>query len=124
MADFTDQLLREYPTFSVVHVIEENAGVPTRAGRDGLVSTARAHQGQLVCVGALLPQAALLATLMRAFVRAVRTLLRGNLHIIIEQDLAELITQMVPLHVQGTGVRITGSELANAIGEARRLAAM
>jgi hypothetical protein len=123
MARFTDRIAQEWNAFSIVHVVEASAGLPTREGRDGLVATARSHQAHLASVGALLLQSSMLATLMRAFVRGIRTLVRGGIDIQIEQHAASLAGWMAPRHSERTGVRITVSELGGLIAVARDLAA-
>jgi hypothetical protein len=60
---------------------------------------------------------------MRAFVRGVRTVLRGRLKTVLEQDVAALVRNLALVHERETGVRLNSSELTAAIAETRRLAA-
>ena len=88
--EFAGELSREYPQFSVLHVVEESAGLPTPEGREELVAVARRTKQAVACFGLLLPKSGVLATLLRAFVRGVRTVLRVPLEVMIDDDLAEL----------------------------------
>lgn len=117
-----EQLKKTHPKFSVVHVFENGVGLPTSEGRDELVVGSRNNSDTLVCAGVLLLEGGVFATMMRAFVRGIRTLLRGDLNIVVEQDVDLLSRQLVDLHLRGCGVRISPSDLAAAIGTARRLA--
>jgi hypothetical protein len=119
MAEFTGRTARQWHKFSIVHVIEEGAGIPTRGGRDGIVATGRAHRENFACAGALLLQSGILATLMLAFLRGVRTLIRGGADIRIEEDVATLATWMAPRHSARTGTQISMAELSELIAEAR-----
>ena len=120
---FAETLMPAYPKFSVVHIVEETAGLPTSEGRDELVSGARKNMSNVACVGLLLPELNVVATMLRVFMRGVRTLLRGELKTVVEQDVEALARQVVVLHERYAGVRIAPSDLVAAIGEARRLAA-
>jgi hypothetical protein len=123
MTQFTDRIIREWKAFSVIHVIEESAGIPTPEGRSGFVETGRAHKGHLVCAGALLPHTGVLATLMRAFVRGVSTLLRGFVEVQIEQAAGPLASWMAPRHSERTGVQVSALQFEECIAEARKRAA-
>ncbi len=123
MANFTDRIVRERNLFSIVHVLESGAGLPTREARDTLVATARAHREHLVSAGALLLQPGMVALLMRAFIRGIRTLVRGSVDIQIEQNAATLANWMAPRHAARTGTRLSASELASLVVDARERAA-
>jgi hypothetical protein len=123
MTQFTDRIIRDWKAFSVIHVIEESAGMPSREGRDGFVETGLAHKGHLVCAGALLPHTGVLATLMRAFVRGVSTLMRGSVEVQIEQAAAPLASWMAPRHSERTGVHVSALQFEECIAEARKRAA-
>lgn len=122
MASFTDRITREHHRFSIVHVLESGAGLPTREARDTLVATARSHRDHLACAGALLLQPGMVAMLMRAFIRGIRTLVRGEVDIQIEQHAATLAAWMAPRHTARTGVRLSPSELTALIDDARERA--
>jgi hypothetical protein len=119
---FVDGVLREYATFSVIHVIESSAGVPRRDGRDGLLAAERGRRQQRACIGALLPEASIVSTLLGAFARGIRTLAKVDINLIVEQNLDKLVAQVVYLHVRDTGIRITSQELSDAVRQARQRA--
>ena len=120
---FAEELKKTYSMFTVLHIAEKGAGLPTPEGRDELVAGARHNTESVACVGVLLPESSLLANMLRVFMRGVRTLLRGDLNTVLEQNVDTLARLVVELHVRRTGVRIVPRELAVAIEEARRLAA-
>jgi hypothetical protein len=122
MARFTDRIMHDCGLFSIIHVLEASAGLPTSEARDTLVTTARAHREHLVSAGALLLQPSMVAMLMRAFVRGIRTLVRGEVAIQIERQASTLTDWMAPRHTQRTGVRVTTSELQALIADARERA--
>ncbi|HKP57721.1 MAG TPA: hypothetical protein VJV78_13410 [Polyangiales bacterium] len=117
-----EELKRTYSKFSVLHIAEEGAGLPTSEGREELIAGARNNARCVVCVGVLLPEGSVFANMLRVFIRGVRTLLRGELNTVLEQDVVALARLVVEIHVRGTGVRIAANDLVAAIGEARRLA--
>lgn len=121
--DIANELMRVHPRFSIVHVVEDTAGLPTPEGRDAFVAAAQKDHDRVACVGVLLPATSVVATLMRAFVRGVRTALRGQLKTVLEQDVAALVRNVAVVHERETGVRLNSSELTAAIAETRRLAA-
>lgn len=110
-----------YEMFSVIHV-SNGAGFPTPEGRDAFVAAARKGQDRAACIGLLLPGAGIVANMVLAFVRGIRTLLRGNLHLIVARDVKTLVRELSPDHTARTGVSISMSELAMAIEEVRALA--
>ena len=120
---FAEELRKSYSRFSVLHIAEEGAGLPTLEGRDELVAGARNNTRAVACVGVLLPQSNVIANMLRVFIRGVRTLLRGEIHTIVEQDVEALARLVAELHLRGTGIRIVASDLVAAIEQARRLAA-
>jgi len=87
MARFSAEVTRSWASYSSVHIIEEGAGIPTKDGpRKCLVERARSDAAAAWRArAALLPESSVMATLMRAFVRGVRTLTRGAIDICIEQ---------------------------------------
>jgi len=119
---FTEPLRREYARFSVVHVLEDTAGLPSADGRDELVAVIRENAERFACVGALLSESVVMASLLRAFVRGVRTLTRGELEVMIEHDFKVFANAFAPLHSKRSGVRVTATDLIQAIAEARKLA--
>ena len=118
---FSDRLLQEYAVFSVVHVVEETSGLPTSDGRHALVAAARKNSGHVACVGVLLPESRIVASMLRVSVRAMHKLVRGMLEVAVEPTLDALVVAMVDTHVRRSGTRLTASELARAIQEARSL---
>jgi len=118
---FTEPLRREHAKFSVIHILEDTAGLPSTDGRDELVAVIRENTDRFACVGALLSESVVMASLLRAFVRGVRTLTRGELEVMIEHDVKLLVDALAPLHSKRSGVRVGPSELAEAIAEARKL---
>jgi len=123
MSRFTDEHLQRYEKYSSVHIIEEDAGVPTAAGRAELQAIGRRNGPRVVSVGALLPSSSLFASLLTAFLRGLRMLLRGNVDICVEQDVLRLVSWMAPRHAQRSGTRVAGADLLQAIAEVRALAA-
>ena len=123
MAKFGEQLIPQYKVFSVIHVVEEAAGLPTSDGRDQFVAMRTRNKSALGVLAVLLPQSSVLATMLRAFVRGLRTILRGDLEVIVEQDLGRLTRELIRHHERRTGVKLEESELAAAIAETRRLLA-
>ncbi|MET0387584.1 MAG: hypothetical protein ABW321_16565, partial [Polyangiales bacterium] len=119
MARFSDEVTQRWERYSSVHVIEDNSGVPTKDGRDTLIARARANKSRLACVAALLPEGNIMATLMRAFVRGVRTLTRGEIDIGIEQQPDALATWLAPRHSQRTGVTVSGQAIEDLLVAAR-----
>jgi hypothetical protein len=83
---------------------------------------ARRNKEAVACFGLLLPKNVVLATLLRSFVRGVRTLLRVPLDVMIHDELTTLASEFAAGHQQKTGVRFTAYELASAVEQARRLA--
>jgi hypothetical protein len=118
---FADQLVAKYRHFSVLHIVEDTAGLPTAEGRDALIAVARKHNQHLACAGLLLPRSSILASLLRAFARTMRTLLRNEIEVLIEQDVLELASSVALVHSGRTGVRVTQQELANAVAHTRKL---
>lgn len=119
---FSDLLQRAYPRFSALHVVEANSGIPTQDGREAFADAARASGDKLACVGVLLPHSAVTATLMKAFVRTVRMLVRSQVEALVEHDASALMPSFVAAHERGTGVRIAVNELADAVATVRALA--
>jgi hypothetical protein len=122
--DHVNLLKNDYPKFSVLHVVEKSAGLPTKEGSDRLVHAGREDSHRVAVVGVFLSDAGVLATMMSAFVRSTRILLRGQLNTIVDHRLDALVESFVPQHVAGTGVDISASEFTAAIAEARRRAAL
>lgn len=123
VVEFVDLLLPKYPMFSVIHVVEESAGLPTPEGRDTLIAPARENRERVACVGVLLPEAQIIATMMTVFVRATRTLLRGAVEIVVEQRVQPLISEVLKTHERRAGERLDAGGLLAAIVEVRRLGA-
>ena len=117
-----EELKKNHAKYSVIHVVEPGAGLPTPEGRDELVAGARRNVGTVVCVGVLLPEGSVLSSMLRVFIRGIRTLLRGEMTTVIELDVDALARQVVEHHARGSGVRLVPRELAAAINEARRRA--
>ncbi|MET0341517.1 MAG: hypothetical protein ABW252_10990 [Polyangiales bacterium] len=120
---FGNQLMNTRPRFSPIHVVEESAGLPTAEGRDGLLAPARVHQDRLGCIGVLLPEAHLVAAMMRVFVRSARVILRGQVETVVAPTLNELVSEVLEVHARRTGEHFEARELAAAIEAVRRLAA-
>jgi len=120
---FADQLIEKHDRFSVIHVVEETAGLPTSEGRDVLTAVARKNKQHLACAGLLLPRSPILAAMMRTFARSMGTILRGEIEIMIDHDMLALATGLAPVHATRTTVRCTPHDLVNAIEQARRFAA-
>ena len=123
MARFSTEATRSWPTYSSVHIIEEGAGIPTKDGREALVERARSNGSRVACAAALLPESSVMATLMRAFVRGVRTLTRGAIDIGIEQQAEALAHWLAPRHSERTGVAVSQLQLEQLIRDARKRAA-
>lgn len=122
--DFADELMEQYDKFSIVHVADGNTGLPTPEGREAFVKAARNGHDRAACVGLLLPHTGVVTTMLLTFVRSIRTLVRGNLHVIAEPDVKALVRAFAPAHTERTGVAISMSELAAVIEETRALAAV
>jgi hypothetical protein len=122
--DHSNLLKNEYPMFSVIHVVERTAGLPTKEGSERLVQAGRADAHRVAVVGVFLSDAGVFATMMGAFVRSTRMLLGGKLNFVVDHRLDALVAAFVPQHVAGTGVSITPDELAAVITEARKRAAL
>lgn len=120
---FADLLIQECEIFSIVHVVEATAGLPTPEGRDELVAVARKNNRHVACVGVLMPDSQVVASMLRVFVRGVRTLLRGELETLVERDLATLSRKLADVHGRRTKEAIDAPELARAIESVRRLRA-
>ena len=120
--EFAGELMKEHASFSVVHVAEETAGLPTTEARGVFAEVLRSKKQTIAAIGLLLPRSAVLGTLLRTFVRGLRTVLRMPLDVIIADDLAVLATTLTLSHQKLTGVHFQASELADAIQAARRLA--
>ena len=120
--EFAGELMREHAQFSVVHVAEETAGLPTTEARGVFADVLRSKTQTIAAIALLLPRSPVLATLLRTFVRGLRTVLRMPLDVIIDDDLAVLAAAFTSAHQKLTGVRLQASELVDAIQTARRLA--
>jgi hypothetical protein len=119
---FADLLIPTQRMFTVVHVVEETAGLPTSDGRDEFIASIRAKGTQhLACLGVLLPNAPVIATMVRTFARASRTLLRGELQIVVENDARALARGVLRIHASRTGVQASEGEFVVALDELRRL---
>ena len=119
---FADELLHGNPMFSVIHVIEPGCGLPSPEGREAFLNAARQNRHRVACVGVLQLQSSVLATLMRALVRTVRTIMHGELNTIVEADVKALARELAIDHTTRTGHPISASELVMAIDETRRVA--
>lgn len=117
---FADELMQRYERFSVIHV-SEISGLPTAEGREEFMAAARRGQNHAACVGLLLPHSGVIASMLLAFVRGIRTVLRGNMHLIAEREIKALVREFAPAHSGRTGVPVSMSELALAIDDARAL---
>ena len=121
MRDFVDQCIPQQQRFSIVHVVEEGVGLPTSDGREAFVSLGRLGKERMVCVGILLPASSIIATALRAFVRATGTVMRTGLPLIVEQDVRELARSLSETHAACTGVRVSPRDIVQAIESARCL---
>lgn len=121
VVEFVDLLLLRPSMFSVIHVVEESAGLPTPEGRDALIAPARANRERVACVGVLLPEAQIIATMMTVFVRAARTVLRGAVEIVVEQRVQSLVSEVLKTHERRAGERLDAAGLLAAVDEVRRL---
>jgi hypothetical protein len=118
---FVDLLIGQRALFSIIHVVESTAGLPTPEGRDELVKVARKNNKHVACVGVLMPESHVLATMLRVFVRCIHTLMRGALETVVEDDLASLSRKVVSVHARRTAEQLDPHELARAIDGVRQL---
>jgi hypothetical protein len=121
MREFVDQCMVQHQRFSIVHVVEEGVGLPTPDGREAFVSVGRLGKERLACVGILLPESSIIATTLRAFIRATSTVMRTGLPLIVEQDVRELARALAETHAAGTGLRVPSGEITQGIEATRRL---
>jgi len=121
VTEFADLLIEECETFSIVHVVEGSAGLPTPEGRDELVAAAKKNNQHVACVGVLMPESQVIASMLRVFVRGFRTLLRGALGTVVEGDLTTLARKVAEIHGRRTNAAIDAGELESAITSVRRL---
>jgi hypothetical protein len=119
--DFVDQCIPRQDRFSIVHVVEDGVGLPTPDGREALVSLGRLGKERMVCVAVLLPATSIIATALRAFVRATVTVIRTGLPLIVEQDVRDLARSLSEMHAAGSKVRLSPTEIIEAIEATRRL---
>lgn len=119
---FGNQVMNRHPLFTPLHVVEETAGLPTPEGRDALLAPARVNRARTACIGVLLPEATLVAAMMRVFVRAASVILRGEVETVVAPNVAQLVREVLAVHQRRTGERIAAGELAAAIDAVRRIA--
>lgn len=118
---FGDQLMEAHPRISPVHVVESGAGLPTSEARDVLLAPVQVITERMACVGLLLPEGHIAASMMRVFMRATRVILRGRLEMIVESRLDVLAREVVEVHFRRTAEQFAAVELAAAIQAVRRL---
>lgn len=118
---FADQLIGKTQKFSVIHVVEGTAGLPTPEGRNEFVAITKRHNDYVACVGVLMPESQVVASMLRVFVRGIHTLNPGALETIVEREVSVLARKVAQTHERRAAQRFDPIELESAIDAVRRL---
>lgn len=107
-------------TVSVLHYVEQGAGLPLPQSRNDLVGKSDMHLVSLGCVGVVLAGSGFWVSALSSFTMGVRMLLpAGGLALRVTRDLAEMQPWFAEQHLRTTGERLEPGSLDAWIEQAR-----
>jgi hypothetical protein len=111
-----EKLETEHPEgLSVVHLIVDNAGLPTAEARAGVKELLARYRNQRVCLAVVVLGAGFWASAMRAAITGVRMLIPGELAMSIFAELEDVAKWLPPRHQRGTGTSIAPDQLLGVL---------
>lgn len=118
-AQLTDQLAREHPRLSTVHILTPTSTVPNAEARTIINGLIVQYTPRLVGCAALLEGSGFWASAMRSFLTGLQLFQRNGFTTKICSDQDEVAAWLAPLHSRATGVPLSTLELQQAMLQLR-----
>ncbi|MET0592794.1 MAG: hypothetical protein ABW133_08855, partial [Polyangiaceae bacterium] len=104
-----------YPRRSNVHIISENAGVPSASARAGFVDIMKEHADRMACVCIVVESTGFLASAMRSFLTGMRLLAPRVFQYRLFGSVEEVVAWLPAEHRARTGHEIDARRFAQVL---------
>lgn len=108
----TEQVLKTYPAgLSAIHVIANNAGLPTPEARSGFIQIMQEKAAQLACVAVVVGGTGFWASAMRSFITGMRFMSPRSFDLRLHGTTSEVMMWLPKQHAKLTNVALDERQL-------------
>lgn len=116
LARVGDELRAQYPSgLSSVHLIAENAGMPTAEAREGLVKLMNRKADRVGCIGIVVGGSGFWASAIRSLITGMRAVSSRAYEMKLVGSVGEIVAWLPTQHMKRTEIALDPAELTRAL---------